>query len=177
PAGAASLSAPVVLDEEEIGTVWLERPGPSGPLDEVLLDRLAIAAAAVVERYGPARTTMADPALVELVISPDSDDAARSRALRLLGFAADLPVHVVAVRSQLPLDKIGARICPGRPVKAAPLADVGVLLVTTVDRARFPDGVRAGIGSADSPDRSWRERSEEHTSELQSREKLVCRLL
>src|SRR5690606_30648642 len=157
PAGAASLSAPVVLDEEEIGTVWLERPGPSGPLDEVLLDRLAIAAAAVVERYGPARTTMADPALVELVISPDSDDAARSRALRLLGFAADLPVHVVAVRSQLPLDKIGARICPGRPVKAAPLADVGVLLVTTVDRARFPDGVRAGIGSADSPDRSWRE--------------------
>src|SRR5690606_5759148 len=82
---------------------------------------------------------------------------ARSRALRLLGFAADLPVHVVAVRSQLPLDKIGARICPGRPVKAAPLADVGVLLVTTVDRARFPDGVRAGIGSADSPDRSWRE--------------------
>ncbi|TWF74309.1 PucR-like helix-turn-helix protein [Pseudonocardia hierapolitana] len=157
PPQPASTAAPITLDEEEIGTVWLERPGPPGPLDEVLLDRLAIAAAAVVERYGPARTTMADPALVELVISSDSDEAARSRALRLLGFAADLPVQVVAVWSRLPLDQVGALVCPARPVKAAPLADVGVLLATTVDRTRFPAGVRAGIGSADSPDRSWRE--------------------
>ncbi len=114
------------------------------PLDEVLLDRLAIAAAAVVERYGPARTTMADPALVELVISADSDEAARARALRLLGFAADLPVRVVAVRSALPLDQVGGLVCPARPVKAAPLADVGVILATTVDPARFPAGRARG---------------------------------
>ncbi|GIH79991.1 helix-turn-helix domain-containing protein [Planobispora longispora] len=155
PPAAASTTVPILLDEEEIGTVWLERPGPPGPLDEVLLDRLAIAAGAVVERYGPARTTMADPALVELVISADSDEAARARALRLLGFAADLPVRVVAVRSPLPLDRVGGLICPARPVKAAPLAEVGVILATTVDPARFPAGVRAGIGSAESPDRSW----------------------
>ncbi len=157
PPSPASTTAPITLDEEEIGTVWLERPGPPDPLDEVLLDRLAIATAAAVERYGPARTTMADPALVELVISSDSDEAARARALRLLGFAADLPVRVVAVRAQLPLDQIGGLICPARPVKAAPLADVGVILATTVDRARFPAGVRAGIGAADSPDQSWQE--------------------
>lgn len=148
---------PITLDEEEIGTVWLERTGPANPLDDVLLDRLALAAAAAVERYGPARTTMADPALVELAISSDSDEAARARALRLLGFAADLPVRVVAVRSPLPLDRIGGLVCPARPVKAAPLADVGVILATTVDVARFPAGARAGIGAADSPDRSWRE--------------------
>lgn len=156
----ASSTTPMTLDEEEIGTVWLERPGPPGPLDldELLLDRLALAAAAVVERYGPARTTMADPALVELAISADSDEAARARALRLLGFAADLPLHVVAVRSQLPLDQVGGLICPARPVKAAPLADLGIILATTVDQARFPTGaVRAGIGAAESPDRSWRE--------------------
>ena len=152
-----SSDLPITLDEEEIGTVWLERPGAPGPLDEVVLDRLAIAAAAVVERYGPARTTMADPALVELVISSEADEAARSRALRLLGFAADLPVHVVAVRSALPLDQVGALICPARPVKAAPLADTGVVLATTVDPSRFPADVRAGIGGAGSPDRSWRE--------------------
>jgi hypothetical protein len=29
----ASAAAPITLDEEEIGTVWLERPGPPGPLD------------------------------------------------------------------------------------------------------------------------------------------------
>ncbi|WP_433285891.1 PucR family transcriptional regulator [Pseudonocardia sp. CA-142604] len=157
PAAPASTSAPITLDEEEIGTVWLERPGPPSPLDEVVLDRLAIAAAAVIEKYGPARTTMADPALVELVISSESDEGARARALRLLGFAADLPVHVVAVRSQLPLEQVGRLVCPSRPVKAAPLADVGVLLATTTDSTGFPSGVRAGIGAAESPARSWRE--------------------
>ncbi|MEU9376119.1 helix-turn-helix domain-containing protein [Streptomyces sp. NPDC048255] len=157
PPPPASTTAPMTLDEEEIGTVWLERPGEPGPLDEVLLDRLAIATAAVVERYGPARTTMADPALVELAISSDSDEASRARALRLLGFAADLPVRVVAVRSQLPLDRIGGLVCPARPVKAAPLGDVGVILATTVAPTRFPAGVRAGIGASGSPDRSWRQ--------------------
>lgn len=99
----ASTAAPITLDEEEIGAVRLERPGP---LDEVLLDRLAIAAAAVVERYGPARTTMTDPALVELVISADGGD---------LGFAAGLPVRVAAVRSQLPLGQVGRSDLPGPP--------------------------------------------------------------
>ncbi|MFD0145539.1 MULTISPECIES: PucR family transcriptional regulator [unclassified Streptomyces] len=153
----ASTTVPITLDGEEIGAVWLERPGPPGPLDAVLLDRLALAAAAVVERYGPATTTMADPALVELVIGSGTDEAARARALRLLGFAADQPVRVVAVRSGLPLDRIGALVCPARLVKAAPLADVGVVLAATVDRDRFPEGVRAGIGGAESPERSWRE--------------------
>ena len=100
---------------------------------------------------------MADPALVEMVISSDRDEAARVRALRLLGFAADLPVRVVAVRSRLPLDQVGGLVCPARPVKAAALADVGILLATTIDPTRFPTGVRAGIGSAESPDRSWRQ--------------------
>mgnify|MGYP001346091566 FL=1 len=157
PLSPASSTKPITLDEEEIGTVWLERPGPPIPLDDVLLDRLAITAAAVVERYGPARTTMADPALIELVISSGSDEAARARALRLLGFAADLPVRVLALRSQLPLDQVGGLICPARPVKAAPLADVGVILATTLDRTRFPAGVRAGIGAAESPDLSWQQ--------------------
>ncbi len=154
---AASSTASITLDEEEIGTVWLERPGPPGPLDELLLDRLAIAAATAVERYDPARTTMADPALVELVVGCDTDEAARARALRLLGFAAELPVCVVAVRSGLALDRIGALICPARLVKAARLAEVGVILATAVDRAGFPAGVRAGIGAAGRPDRSWRQ--------------------
>ncbi|WP_030208703.1 helix-turn-helix domain-containing protein [Streptomyces sp. NRRL S-87] len=157
PPAPASSTMPVSLDEEEFGTVWLERPGGPLQLDEVLLERLALAVAAVVERYGPAPTTLADPALVELVISSRSEEPARARALRLLGFAADLPVRVVAVRSQLPLDRIGALICPERPVKAAPLGDVGAILATTVVPDRFPAGVRAGIGAAGSPDRCWQE--------------------
>jgi PucR C-terminal helix-turn-helix domain len=157
PARPASATAPIVLDEEEIGAVWLERPGLAFALDQLLLDRLALAVTAVVERYGPAQTTTADPALVELVISADSDEAARARALRLLGFAPGWPVRAIAVRSPVPLDRIAGRVCPSRPVKAAAVAGVGVILASAVDAARFPAGVRAGIGVAESPDRSWRE--------------------
>ncbi|MFJ3877798.1 helix-turn-helix domain-containing protein [Streptomyces sp. NPDC090077] len=160
PAGSAPGSGrvAVVLDEEEIGSVWLERPGPAGPLDEVLLERLAIAVAAAVERYGPARTTMADPALVELVIGTGTDEAARARALRLLGFAAGRPVRVAAVRSDgLPLDRVGGLVCPGRPVKGAVVGGVGVVLAAAVEPDRFPAGVRAGIGTAERPDVAWRE--------------------
>ncbi|NBE96761.1 PucR family transcriptional regulator [Nonomuraea sp. KC401] len=157
PPAPASTTAPITLDDEEVGTVWLERSAPPLPLDELLLDRLGIAVAAVVERYGPASTTMADPALVELAISPGSEDAARARALRLLGFAADLPVRVVAVRSRLPLDQVGGLICPARPVRAASVGGVGVILATTVDQSRLSAGARAGIGSAAGPCVSWQQ--------------------
>lgn len=162
-----STTASVLLDEEEIGTVWLERAGAPHQLDEILLDRLAIAVAAAVERYGPARTTMADPALVELAVAAGTDEVARARALRLLGFAAGAPLHVVAVRSAVPLDRVGARVCPGGLVKAASLAGpcegTGVLLATAVDRDGFPEGVRAGLAvagpeapGAEALDTSWR---------------------
>ncbi|MDG4865331.1 helix-turn-helix domain-containing protein, partial [Streptomyces sp. T-3] len=57
----------------------------------------------------------------------------------------------------LPLDQVAGLLCPARPVKAAPLADVGVILATAVDPARFPADVRAGIGGADNPHLSWLE--------------------
>ncbi|MCX4736743.1 helix-turn-helix domain-containing protein [Streptomyces sp. NBC_01363] len=40
-------------------------------------------------------------------------------------------------------------------MKAAPLADVGVILAAAIDPAGFPADVRAGIGAAESPGRSW----------------------
>ncbi|MEU0884592.1 helix-turn-helix domain-containing protein [Lentzea sp. NPDC005914] len=165
PAGTEAVEArlpssrsPITLDDEEIGEVWLERVETANPLDEVVLDRLALAVAAVVERYGPARTTMADPALVELVISADSDEAGRARALRLLGFASDRPVLVAAVRSELPLDRVAAAVCPSHLVKAAPMlpaTGVGVLLATNL--TGFPSGVRAGLGADPHPSRAWSE--------------------
>ncbi|MFD4738022.1 hypothetical protein ACFWNR_28445 [Streptomyces virginiae] len=112
---------------------WIRRRAGPGP------DRTR------VHQYGPARTTMADPALVELAIGPDTDEAAGAQALRLLGFPADLPVRVVAVRARLPLDKIGSLLCPGRLVKAASLGDVGVVLATTVDITEPAGLIRASL--------------------------------
>ncbi|MFJ6782999.1 hypothetical protein [Streptomyces yangpuensis] len=55
PPRSASTTAPITLDEEEIGAVRPERAGPPHPLDDVLPDRpaIAVAVAAVVARYGP----------------------------------------------------------------------------------------------------------------------------
>lgn len=98
-------------------------PRRTRPAGRAATGPVAIAAATVVEWYGPARTTMTDPALAELAISAEGDEASRARALRLLGFAADLPVRAVTVHLPLPLDQIGSMVCPARPVKAALLAE------------------------------------------------------
>lgn len=77
--------------------------------------------------------------VVELVISPGSDEP----TLKLLGLATALPLRVAAVR---PLDQVAAALCPARPVKAAPLGEIGVIFATTVDADALPPDVRAGIG-------------------------------
>lgn len=153
----SSLSAPIVLDGEAIGTVWLERADTPRHLDPLLLERLSLAVSAVVERYGPAPTTMADPALVELVISADGDEAARARALRLLGFAADDPVRVLAAYTDEPADRLGRLVCPDRLVKAATVNGVTVILAGTVVPERIPAGVRVGIGAVGAPAPAWRQ--------------------
>src|SRR5690606_39533095 len=59
---------------------------------------------------------------------------------------------------------------PGRPAPPCPCADSS--------SPRSPPSSQAGSAcSAGACCRTWAPRSEEHTSELQSREKLVCRLL
>ncbi|MGW4486671.1 helix-turn-helix domain-containing protein [Amycolatopsis sp. NPDC004368] len=79
------------------GEVWLERDGDPGPLDDLVLERFAIA----TRLLGPAprapRPDPADPALVELVLGERAAEEDRSRALVLLGLDAARPVRVVAV--------------------------------------------------------------------------------
>src|SRR5690606_40195198 len=94
-------------------------------------------------------------------------------ALRALSMACALllsaAVDALSLRGALPL-------CPGGGGRRGP--------VRRIDRAagrfRLPaagGGDGAGRRAARTGRRAGRRRSEEHTSELQSREKLVCRLL
>ncbi|MEW1845951.1 helix-turn-helix domain-containing protein [Nonomuraea angiospora] len=78
------------------GEVWIERRGHAYPIDAMLLERFAIACAAVLGRREPA-PAFGDPALVELVLGSAVDEAGRSRALKLLGLRPDRPVQVFAV--------------------------------------------------------------------------------
>ncbi|MDT3439370.1 helix-turn-helix domain-containing protein [Pseudofrankia sp. BMG5.37] len=85
------------------GRVWLERPGPPRPLDEIVLERMAIAARAIGTRARPS-LHIADPALVELVLSDRESAEDRARALRLLGLLPDVAVRAVAISPPAGMD-------------------------------------------------------------------------
>jgi hypothetical protein len=78
------------------GRVWLERSGPARALDEIVLERMAIAAQVVDARARPS-LHIADPALVELALSERESDEDRARALRLLGLLPDVAIRAVGI--------------------------------------------------------------------------------
>src|SRR3712207_7379907 len=85
----------------------------------------------------------------------------RDRGLKVIICAAGMAAHLagaVAARTNLPVI--------GIPVAAGPLNGVDALLSTV----QMPSGVPVATVAVNG-------RSEEHTSELQSRQYLVCRLL
>lgn len=91
PAGAAVRELP---DGRQ---VWLERTPPALPLDEILLERLAIAAAVLLDHGAATASGPDEPALVELALSAPAAEAERSHALRQLGFVPQAPLLVLAV--------------------------------------------------------------------------------
>lgn len=162
----------VVADLEGAGRVWLERAGEPGPLDDLVLERLAISAKVLnpVEPP-PAAPHLADPALVELVLGEQAADEDRARALTLLGLDTARPLRVVAVASGAGRDlrrgrgrarrpRQTARCAGGRgrrgrrgAVAAArgPDSVVPLLNETLALRAKdrtLPDSVRVGVGDA-----------------------------
>jgi hypothetical protein len=129
PAGAATR----VLEGSVL--VWVARPGAPAPLDDMLLERFAIATAILLEHSGVPRPELGDPALVELVLSGDVGTAERARALHLLGIAPSARLRVLAGTG------VDALAGP-----SAPLGRVRAVLTTGEVPGSLPDGARAGIG-------------------------------
>ncbi|WP_284747152.1 helix-turn-helix domain-containing protein [Amycolatopsis sp. RTGN1] len=113
--------------------VWVARGGAPLPLDDMLLERFAIATAILLEQSGVPRPELGDPALVELVLSEHAGTAERSRALHLLGIAPAARLRVLAGTG---VDGLAGR--------SAQLGGVRAIFVDTVPA--LPDGGRAGIG-------------------------------
>ncbi|HEY4455985.1 MAG TPA: hypothetical protein VGN81_16855, partial [Pseudonocardiaceae bacterium] len=89
-----TISAAAEFGPPEAGRVWLERPGVPGPLDELILERFAIAAQSLAQ---PGRPQLTDPSLVELALGDQATAEDRTRALVLLGLDVTRPVQVVAI--------------------------------------------------------------------------------
>jgi hypothetical protein len=77
-------------------TLRLERPGPAGPIEAMILERAASAARSVLDRTR-GRARAADPASVELVLDATADAELRRQAARTLGLPPDHPVHAIAL--------------------------------------------------------------------------------
>lgn len=143
-ATAAPAPARAAVRELEGGVVvWIARAGEAAPLDEMLLERFAIAAAVLLEHTSAPLPELGDPALVQLVLSETAGTAERSRALHLLGISATTRLRVLASTSEL----------PGRSVQ---LGNVRAVLNVEVPEV---SGARVGVGplvpAIDAP-RSWR---------------------
>ncbi|MBP2335577.1 hypothetical protein JOF41_001755 [Saccharothrix coeruleofusca] len=147
------------VDLDGSGRVWLERPGPARPLDDLVLERFAMAARLLADR--PRRDTsphLADPGLVELVLAERAAAEDRTRALRLLGFDTAGPVRVIAVSA--PAGQAGAAVVrlfsrgrAGGRLRAAAIGEVQAVLLQP--RPGGPDEVarlRAALGEHDPRD-------------------------
>ncbi|MFB9680259.1 helix-turn-helix domain-containing protein [Streptosporangium vulgare] len=141
----------------ELGAVWMEREGTAHGLDEIVLERFAVAAEVTLERAAAQAQAGTDPALVELVLSADAGEAERARALRLLGFAPAAPLRVLAVLADDDREgrdgaAVAARLrVADRHVRAARLGDTVALLVgPSIDGLGEPPGMpgtwRVGVG-------------------------------
>ncbi|WP_433439287.1 helix-turn-helix domain-containing protein [Nonomuraea sp. CA-141351] len=149
PGGAvdtpADAPSPVRELSDGLGAVWMEREGPPHGLDEIVLERYAAAAEVTLERAAALARSGQDPALVELVLSAETGEAERARALRLLGFAPSTPLQALAIA--LPDRGLASGLrAMGHQVRAATIGDTEAVLVATTLPSELPEGSRVGIG-------------------------------
>ncbi|QYX76646.1 helix-turn-helix domain-containing protein [Streptomyces akebiae] len=135
------------------GQVWLERAGTPLPLDELVLERFAIAAAPLLDHSRGPMPELGDTALVELVLSAAAGEAERSRAVRLLHFEPTTRLRVLAVAAEPARVKalVAAlrEISPG--VHCASLGPVHAVLTPEAPPAlpdSAPRDIRIGVGPA-----------------------------
>ena len=78
-------------------SVWLERSGPPRDLDDLILERFAMAARILMPTPPPAAQDLADPALIEILLSDSHCAEDRARAAQLLGLDPSRLIRVGAV--------------------------------------------------------------------------------
>jgi hypothetical protein len=123
--------------------VWLERPGPPLPLDDIVLERFAIAAAMVLDHPRGPLPELGDAALMELALSESAGEAERARAVRLMRFDPTTRLHVLAVAGGIePVRKALGNI------RVASLGRVHAVLTESPPVLDGVEGVRVGVSPA-----------------------------
>lgn len=94
PPDPSWLSTPVAGGS---AVLWLERPGPAGPVEAMVLERAATAAHAVLDRTRGRAPAQRDEAAVEVLIDQSAPPEARRHAARSLGLPESGLVRAVAL--------------------------------------------------------------------------------
>lgn len=136
---------------------WIERTGPARPLDELILERFALAAKGAVHERAPVQASeLSDPSLLEVVLSVSEPVAERSIALRRLGVAPDSELVVLAVSSRGTaalknecLNELLQRVQTFAHARAAQLGALGAIAVQTLpsqSHIEVVDAVQSVLG-------------------------------
>ncbi len=157
PAGSIPPTSTLVnVDDASGAQVWLQRAGGAGPLDAIVAERMAAAAAIILDRMYGSSSYATDLGAVELLLSEQASDVERARCARLLGLAEARLIRAIALVFDRPepdvvgkaLEGFTARIrATGAAVQLAKVGDVFAAITTAeAPPKELPPSVRAGVG-------------------------------
>jgi hypothetical protein len=155
------------------GTVWLERPDGPQPLDEMVIERMAVAADIIADRRrGSAGPVRDDPLLIRTLVNARARDVDKIDAARVLGLTGEvivLAARLVARDTQRLLRLAHSLEHDlGRPVRAAAIDETTAAFVIGASASDVLDtalakslsaGDRVGAGPRRQPQEahlSWR---------------------
>jgi len=122
------------VDIDETGSLWLERPGPAGPVEAMILERAALAARAVTARTRSRRPSRRE--LLEVLLDAGAPEVDRRYAARGLGVSLDARARVTATPDgRLDIVRQGSEPEPSERVGVGPPAGP-LKLAATVEAAR-----------------------------------------
>jgi PucR-like helix-turn-helix protein len=156
--GSNALISDIIVDNDPVGRVWLERRDePDGyEWDELIIARLALTMAALYSRSysDDTQVGLTNPALLHTLLSDHASEAEMARAARLLGFRAGQQVRVLAVHSEVRVERIlpalrvaVATATRGRTVAAPMTNNLAVLIAAgAVPPTTTPHSIAVCVG-------------------------------
>ncbi len=129
--------------------VWLERDSEPLALDDILLERFAIAAALLLDHARGPLWEGGEAAAVKLSLSTDASEGQRSQALRHLGFDVGDHLCVLAVAThEKPSDIVAALGLPRSGVRSTMIGSAHAVLARPylLKALTAAPGIRVGIG-------------------------------
>lgn len=146
----------VKVDDGSGAEVWLQRGGGPGPLDAIVAERMAAAAAIILDRMFGSSSYAADPGAVELLLSAQVPDIDRARSARLLGLAEARTVRAIAFlcadnqpdATAQAVETFTSQIhADGDTVQLAKVGDLFAAITTAkILPEVLPQTIRAGVG-------------------------------